>query len=186
MKSNLVFAGCAMLVSACATPVQVATVPAVGTGSAAQSAASVRPVTFLRSPGRPTAEAFSASNVLVTRAPYCADPSPVKAAFAASGAASGRYHGTFIASGHWQAFIDDSFVSWTFDESFRITSNGKTIRGTVRDHGASSAPPLIYCFRFGPAGSRYGLRYKIGSRAGSMTTSRIQDGQPFQQEFVPQ
>jgi hypothetical protein len=186
MRSSLVFAACSLLVSACAAPVQVATVPAVGTGAAAQGLGSAPTEKLTRSSGHPTAEAFSATNALVTPTRECVDPSPVNASFAASGTASGRYPGTFIASGTWHAFIDDSFVAWSFDESFRITSNGKTIRAIVRDHGASSTPPFIYCFRFGPAGSRYDLRYKIGSRGGYITTSRIRDGQPFHQELVPQ
>jgi hypothetical protein len=178
-----------MLISACAASVQVATVPGIGASSQPQSARGARPVTFLRTAAGPTGETFSATNVVVTRGRHCAAPLRVNASFTASGTAAGPYPGTFTASGTWYITFDDDFVLWGFNESFTITSGGKTIPGTAGGYGSTSGSggriPFMHCFRFGPAGRKYGFNYMLGSQVGAMTTSRIQDGQPFQQKLVP-
>jgi hypothetical protein len=131
----------------------------------------------------PNEEVLTATNVVVTGASGCRTPYHVNATFTASGTATGRYPGTFSASGSWYRYFDD-FVAWGFQESFTITSGKNTIQGTASTRGSFGPPtPPLRCFRFGPAGQNVHLTFSDSIGSGPMSTSRIQDNQTFLQKL---
>ena len=129
-------------------------------------------------------EVLHATNTQVTRVRPCRAPDPVNAKFTASGTAMGPYPGTFVVSGSWSAVIDDLFI-WDIYETFTITSGGHKISGTATVQGSSNqASPWIRCRRFGPAGTRFGITYRVKSKSGSgrIATREIVNG-AFHQTF---
>jgi hypothetical protein len=156
--------------------------PNLPLGRSVDRAASGAP--FARAlPASLSGEVLTATNVAVTRARRCHAPYRVNATFTASGTATGPYPGTFSASGSWDRFFDD-FVTWGFQESFTITSGSNTIQGTAATSGSFGPPtPVLRCFRFGPAGQKFDVRYSSPTGSGAMSTARIQDSQTFVQKL---
>jgi hypothetical protein len=102
-------------------------------------------------------EVFTASNVTVR--PKCSR-NPHTTRFSGSGATSGPYPGTFVASGSWRLGLGGFPPKpyWGFSEFFTITSGTRTISGSVGGNG-SGFPSFITCKTFGPVAKRGTLLY---------------------------
>jgi hypothetical protein len=79
--------------------------------------------------------------------------------FTAKGTASGPVPGAFTARGTW---YQKDANSWTFRESFGISSRGKFVSGKIRGSASTRDTFKIDCTQFGPAT----LTYTAGSATG--------------------
>jgi hypothetical protein len=101
------------------------------------------------------------------------------ATFSANGAAKGRVHGNFAATGEWNFVIESGKTLWYFSEKFEI--KGKHPKdGTVTGNGTGA---IATCKQFGPVGGGSDLGYHLGKKTGSATTTLLKDGGSFLQRL---
>jgi hypothetical protein len=143
---------------------QSASTPVIVHGDrAASNALSAKPFTSPLS-----GEVFNASDVSVknTTCSYY----NLETVFNATGKAKGPYPGTFTASGSWK---HQHNLTWSFNESFTITSGTSTISGTIVWGWLGKPPILITCSTFGPADANDKVTYSSGSWSGVVTAKGI-------------
>jgi hypothetical protein len=91
--------------------------------------------------------------------------------FKMRGMATGRYPGTFSASGAWDGPLGGPGIR-SFGETFTIRSGGSTLSGSIEGSWSGRHPPMRLGL-FGPAGTKGDVRYTSGSWSGTATTTQI-------------
>jgi hypothetical protein len=118
-------------------------------------------------------EVLSARKVVVKTRLCGAKGSSAVVTFTARGAAKGPYKGTFTATGSWNFTRIPGNDIWTFSEKYVIKTGAGLVDGTITGSGQKIKST---CKAFGPATGKANLKFTLGQKSGSATTSIIRSG----------